>query len=160
MNEVIMSEQDIFEIVNLYADGELDKSIEAKMFSILASNPEAREYFKSLQKIRTVVEKTTEDFPSELEERILRNLKSEMRTAKSFFKNHDIKNLISYAAAIIFLFIDGYLFLKVSSYQERLETVSQQMFFQSKTIEMLYNSYDKVEVKANLDNQIIIKPSI
>ena len=155
-----MSEQDIFEIVNLYADGELDKSIEAKMFSILASNPEAREYFKSLQKIRTVVEKTTEDFPSELEERILRNLKSEMRTAKSFFKNHDIKNLIPYAAAIIFLFIDGYLFLKVSSYQERLETVSQQMFFQSKTIEMLYNSYDKVEVKANLDNQIIIKPSI
>jgi len=155
-----MSEKNYAEIINLYIDGELDKSMESAMFSILASNSEAREYFKSLQKIKNAVEKTTEDFPSELEERIFRNLKNEKKVSESFLGNYNIKNFISYAAAVIFLFISGYLFLKVSSYQERFESVSQQIILQSKTIEMLYNSYENIEVNAKLDNQIIIKPSI
>jgi hypothetical protein len=155
-----MSEKNYAEIINLYIDGELDKSMESAMFSILASNSEAREYFKSLQKIKNAVEKTTEDFPSELEERIFRNLKNEKKVSESFLGNYNIKNFISYAAAVIFLFISGYLFLKISSYQERFESVSQQIILQSKTIEMLYNSYENIEVNAKLDNQIIIKPSI
>jgi hypothetical protein len=67
---------------------------------------------------------------------------------------------ITYAAAIILLFLSGYLFLKVSSYQERVENLSQQMMIQSKTIQMLYNSLPGIEVRATFDNEIIIKPNI
>ena len=155
-----MSENKLLEIINLYIDGELAKSEEASLFSLLASDQTARDYFKQLSVIRNVVDNSAEDFPAELEERILRSVGSKAAARTGIFSNIKIFSAVSYAAALVLLFLSGYLFFKVSNYQERVDNLSQQMIIQSKTIQMLYNSLPGVEVRATFDNEIIIKPNI
>jgi len=40
-----MSENKLIEMINLYFDGELEKSKEVNLFSLLSSDPTARDYF-------------------------------------------------------------------------------------------------------------------
>jgi hypothetical protein len=154
-----MNENKILEMINLYFDGELAKSEEAKLFSLLASDQSARDYFKQLSVIRNAVDNSAEDFPAELEERILRSVGSKAAAKTGIFSNIKIFSAISYAAAFVLLFLSGYLFFKVSNYQERVDNLSEQMMMQTKTIQMLYNSLPGVEVRATFDNEIIIKPN-
>ena len=154
-----MSENKISELINLYFDGELAKSEEANLFSLLASDQSARNYFKQISLIRNAVDNDTEDFPSELEERILRSVGSKASEKTGIFSKIKIFSAISYAAALILLFLSGYLFFKVSNYQGRVNNLSEQMMMQTKTIQMLYNSLPGVEVRATYDNEIIIKPN-
>jgi len=155
-----MQENKIISMINLYFDGELNKGEEVNLFSLLASDQSARNYFKQLSVIRNAVDNSAEDFPLELEERILRSVGSKTSTESGFFSKIKISSAISYAAALILLFLSGYLFFKISNYQERVENLSQQMMIQSKTIQMLYNSLPGIEVRATFDNEIIIKPNI
>ncbi len=154
-----MNENKITETINLYFDGELEKNQEVNLFSLLASDQNARDYFKQLSVIRNAVDNDSEDVPVEIEERILRSIGSKTFTRTGFFSNIKIFSAISYAAALVLLFLSGYLFFKVSNYQERVDNLSQQMIYQSKTIQMLYNSLPGVEVRATYDNEIIIKPN-
>jgi len=154
-----MSENKILETIKLYFDGGLAKSEEANLFSLLANDQSARDYFKQLSVIRNAVDNSAEDFPAELEERILRSVGSRASEKTGIFSKVKIFSAISYAAALILLFLSGYLFFKVSNYQERVDNLSQQMIIQSKTIQMLYNSLPGVEVRATFDNEIIIKPN-
>ena len=155
-----MSENKLTEMINLYFDGELGKDKEVNFFSLLASDKNARDYFKQLSVIRNTVDNSIEDLPSDLEERILRSVGSISTTKAKFFSNLKIFSAISYATALILLFLSGYLFFKVSSYQERVDNLSHQMVNQSRTIQMLYNSLPGVEVRATFDNEIIVKPNI
>ena len=154
-----MTDNKIIESINRYFDGELEKSKEASLFSLLASDQNARDYFKQLSVIRNAVDNSVEDLSTELEERILRSVGSKIPVRSGYFSNIKIFSTISYAAALILLFLSGYLFFKVSNYQERVDNLSQQMFIQSRTIQMLYNSLPGVEVRATFDNEIIIKPN-
>lgn len=155
-----MNDSKLFEMIALYFDGELEKSKEVNLFSLLANDQSARDYFKQLSVIRNAVDNSAEDFPAEVEERILRSVGSNAATKSGFFSNTRIFSAISYAAALILLFLSGYLFFKVESYQERVDNLSQQMMMQSKTIQMLYNSLPGIEVRATFDNEIVIKPNI
>ena len=154
-----MDNKKTIELINLYFDGELEKSKEVNLFSFLASDQTARDYFKQLSVIRNAVDNSAEDLPAELEERILRSVGSKTANKTGIFSNIKIFSTVSYAAALILLFLSGYLFFKVSTYQERVENLSRQMMFQTKTIQMLYNSLPGVEVRATYDNEIIIKPN-
>jgi hypothetical protein len=155
-----MQENKLNEMINLYFDGELSRGEETNLFSLLASDQGGRDYFKQLSFIRNAVDKSTDEFPAELEERILRSVGSKSSVRLGFFSNIKVFSAITYAAAIILLFLSGYLFLKVTSSQEKVDNLSQQMLIQSKTIQMLYNSLPGVEVRATYDNEIIIKPNI
>ena len=155
-----MNYEKVTELINLYFDGELAKSEEASLFSLLASDQTARDYFKQLSVIRNAVDNDREDFPAELEERILRSVGSKAAAKTGMFTNIKFFSAISYASALILLFLSGYLFFKVSNYQERVDNLSQQMIMQSNTIQMLYNSLPSVEVRATYSNEIIIKPNI
>ena len=155
-----MKDEKLIENINLYFDGELEKGEEVNLFSLLASDQSGRDYFKQLSLIRNAVDSSTEELPAELEERILRSVGSKSSVRLGFFSNIKVFSAITYAAAIILLFLSGYLFLRVTSYQERVENLSQQMMIQSKTIRMLYNSLPGIEVRATFDNEIIIKPNI
>ena len=154
-----MSENKIKELINLYFDGELTKSEEANLFTLLAGDQSARDYFKQLSLIRNAVDNDAEDFPAELEERILRSVGSKASEKTGMFSKVKIFSAISYAAALILLLLSGYLFFKVSNYQERVDNLSEQMMMQTKTIQLLYNSLPGVEVRATYDNEIIIKPN-
>jgi len=155
-----MNENKIIELINLYFDGELDKSKEINMFVLLSSVQYARDYFKQLSVIRNAVDSSMEELPLEVGERILRSVEAKTSQNKGVVHNANIFSAISYAAALILLLLSGYLFLKVSSFQERVDTLSEQMIIQTRTIELLYNSLPGIEVRATFDNEIIIKPNI
>lgn len=155
-----MTEGKLMNMINLYFDGELEKSEEINLFSLLANDKTGREYFKQLSLIRNVVENSTEELPEDLEERILRSVESKSNQKTGWFPSIKIFSAITYAAALILLFLSGYLFLKVTSYQEKIDNLSQQMMIQSRTIQMMYNSLPGVEVRATFDNEIVIKPNI
>ncbi|MGQ9848248.1 MAG: anti-sigma factor family protein [Bacteroidales bacterium] len=153
-----MSENKLTELINLYFDGELEKSKEANLFSFLASDQTARDYFKQLSVIRNVVDNDEEDLPSDLEERILRSVGSKAAAKTGVFPKIKIFSAISYAAALVLLFLSGYLFFKVSDYQERIDKLSEQIMKQAKTIQILYNSLPGIEIQATYNNEIIVKP--
>lgn len=146
-------------MINEYFDGELDKKSEVSLFVLLSQNDDAREYFKSLNVLETTVNETLEEFPIELEERILKSI-AKKPVKSGFFSNIKILPAIPYATMLVLLFLSGYLFFKVSSYQEKVDNLSKQMMFQSRTIHLLYNSLPGVEVQAAFDNEIIVKPKI
>ena len=155
-----MQNNKLNEIINLYFDGQLNKNEEANLFSLLVGDGEGRDYFRQLSLIRNTVENSTEEFPDEFEERILRSVGSKSNKRQTFFPNIKIFSAVTYAAAVILLFLSGYLFHKVTNYQDKVDNLSQQMMIQSKTIQMLYNSLPGIEVRASFDNEIIIKPNI
>ena len=82
-----MTENKLLEMINLYFDGELGKSKEVNFFTLLASDQTARDYFKQLSVIRSAVDNDTEDFPAELEERILRSVGSKAVAKTGMFSN-------------------------------------------------------------------------
>ena len=155
-----MSENKIIEMINLYFDGELAKGEEASLFSLLANDQSARDYFRQLSLIKNFTDNDSEDVPIELEERILRSVISKVSSKSGIFSNTRIFSAISYAAAVVLLVLSGYLFFKVSGYQEKVDSLSQQMMYQTRTIQMLYNSLPGVEVVGTIDNKIVIKPKI
>ncbi len=155
-----MNDNKLFEKINLYFDGELEKGEEVNLFSLLVNDQGGRDYFKQMSMMRNAVENSVEDFPPELEERILRSIDSKTSRRSGFFSNIRIFSAITYAAAIILFFLSGYLFFKVSNYQERVDNLSQQMMIQSRTIQMFYNSLPAVEIRATFDNEIVVKPNI
>mgnify|MGYP001431195496 FL=1 len=148
------------ELINLYFDGELEKSEEINLFTLLATDKNARDYFKQLSVIRSAVDNDLEEVPTELEERILRSVGSKASARTGMFSNVKIFSAISYAAALVLLFLSGYLFFKVSNYQERVDNLSQQMMIQSRTIDLLLNSLPSVEIKATTNKDKIFKSKI
>ena len=155
-----MEDKKLLEVINSYFDGELEKGQEPLLFTQLSLNNEAREYFKQLNKIKAAVEESLEEFPEELDERILRSVGSSASLKPGIFSNFKSFSAIPYTAAMILLFLSGYLFFKVSNFQERVDNLSQHVTLQSKTIQMLYNSLPGIEVRATFDNEIIVKPKI
>lgn len=154
-----MNNSKITEMINRYFDGELEKGNEALLFTQLSQNDEGREYFKQLSKIKASIDESLVEFPEELDERILRSVGRTTEKKLGFFTGQKLFASVSYAVAVVLIILSGHLFMKVSTYQEKVDTLSDQMNFQSKTIQMLYNSLPGVEVRATLDNEIIIKPN-
>ena len=155
-----MNDNKITELINLYFDGELDKGKEALLFTQLSQSDEGREYFKQLSKIKASIDESLVEFPEELDERILRSVSKISEKKFSFFTGQRMFASLSYAFAVLLIVLSGYLFMKVSTYQEKVDMLSTQMIMQSRTIQMLYNSLPGVEVRATFDNEIIVKPNI
>ena len=155
-----MNGDKLLEMVNLYFDGELKKNQESLLFTRLAENNEARDYFLQLSRIQTAVADSSEEFPEELDERILRTIGSENTSGRSFITKSRLFLAVSLAASVVLLLLSSYLFLRIDSFHNRVDDLSQQIKIQSRTIEMLYNSLPGIEVESSLKNAIIIKPNI
>ena len=153
-----MDDNRLIEMINLYLDGELKKDQELFLFTRLAADNEAREYFNQLNSIKTAIAGSPEEFPEDLDERILRTISSENLSGRSLFSGNKLLLVVSLAASIVLLLFSGYLFLRIDSYHEKVNDLSQQVKLQSQTIEMLYNSLPGIQVESSLKNTIIIKP--
>ena len=153
-----MDDNRLIEMINLYLDGELKKDQELFLFTRLAADNEAREYFNQLNSIKTAIAGSPEEFPADLDERILRTISSENLSGRSLFSGNKLLLAVSLAASIVLLLFSGYLILRIDSYHEKVNDLSLQVKQQSQTIEMLYNSLPGIQVESSLKNAIIIKP--
>lgn len=156
-----MTTDQINMMIDQYFDGELEKSKEPILFTHLSLNDESRDYFKALNKIRNTIAETVEDFPLELEERILY---SAANTEKRWFNlnlTNNIPLLFSYAAAIVLLLVSIFLYTESVNYRAAIETKTQQINQQNELIELFYNSLlPGVDVEGKIVNKVIIKSDI
>jgi hypothetical protein len=146
------------ELIQLYADGELEKSKEPDLFIHLGKCEECRLYFKTLNEISASIIK--EEFPADLERRIFRSLieKGE-KNKNNFFKRIYIPAL-SYAAALIIIITGIVLYMKINEYRNEIAVINQQIKYQSQTIDLLYNSLSPTVVHAKYDHEIIIRTKL
>jgi len=163
-----MTTDEIKNLVQLYFDNELEKDREPLLFSLLSGNYEAREYFKQLNLIRTVVDNTVEQFPEELEERIFNSLmpvgrqvkKEEASLRFGFARNYFVPAL-SLAAVIVMMIISMFFYSELRDYKLKVDIISEQVKGQNQTIELiLNNSLPPAVIKAAFENEILIKSNL
>lgn len=155
-----MSSENVFQLINMYFDNELNRKEEKSLFNLLAENQEARDYFKSMQIISEAVEDSKEEFPLDLDQKILTGIfKSEERKPLlSFFRNPVA--LLSYSFSIILLVIALLFYGESRSYQEQLTNTITQINYQKEQMELLLNSLPAAEVIGRGEEQVIIKSSL
>lgn len=68
-----MSTEKVKEIINQYFDNELNKSEEIFLFTQLSQNEEARNYFKEMNLLNSVIKEGVEEFPQNLDEKYFQN---------------------------------------------------------------------------------------
>jgi hypothetical protein len=148
-------------IIQTYFDGELEKSSEPHLFNLLAQDEEARNYFRQLSELKKSVNSAVEEFPYELEERILSSLITENKNSVfSFFRTNLIPAFS--LVVVIVLFVLVYIFsVELRDYKSRVEIITNVVKTQNETIELLINSsLPPVEVQAGWENEIIIKTNL
>lgn len=154
-----MKTEDYKYMINSYFDGELNREKEALLFTYLSQDEECREYFKSMNLLKSSVEKSFEDFPLQLEERIL-NSAGSVSERNGFF-NKNIFAVVSYSLAVILLIFSIMFYRESSSYKEKLDTAIEQVNKQNQILQAVLNSIPSVVVKASeVKNDIIVTPKL
>lgn len=143
--------------VDLYFDGELNKSSESFLFSELAKNEECREYFKQVNRTNNILMEAAEEFPVDLERRIFAKI-SNLNEKPFWYKQ--IFPVLSYSFAVILLIVGLFMFFEMREYRNEIRLTSRQMLEQQQTINLLINSLPNVEVESELQNAVIIKANL
>jgi hypothetical protein len=156
-----MNNEEIKNLIQLFHDNELDKGRETVLFSVLSANEEAREYFKELNLLKTGVSAAASDFPELLEKRIFTSVQNIPAKRTAGFKRNIYLSAASLSIAVLMLFVSLFLFFEMRDYRSRIDTVSEQVRIQNRTIEMiLYNSLPPAEVETKKVNEIIIRANL
>ena len=153
-----MSSEKIKELINRYFDNELDKNEEVFLFTQLSQMDEAREYFKQMNVLSENMKNTFEEFPLGLEEGILNATVTEIKKERRFPFN--LTTVIGYVFSVVLLVISLLVYTESIEYKKDIEMNIQQINYQNKMLEMMFNSLPPTEVKAKLENPIIIRPTI
>jgi hypothetical protein len=152
-----MKTEQIYMMIDEFFDGELEKNKEPILFTHLSLNDECRDYFKSLNKIKSTLTETIEDFPQELEERILYSAANTEKKLFNFNLSGNLPAFFSYAIATVLLIASIFLYSQSLSYQEKMESKIQQVNQQDQLINLLINSLPEARVEGQIENQIVIK---
>ncbi len=155
-----MTTEQIYKMIDEFFDGELDKNKEPLLFTHLSLNDECREYFKSLNKIKSTITETVEEFPFELEERILYSAANSEKKRFNLNLTGNLPAFFSYAIATVLLIVSILLYSQSLSYKQSLESTMQQVHRQDQLIELLFNGLPPATVESNFINQVDVKPSI
>ncbi len=150
-----------FNIIQMYFDGELEKSREHFLFNLLAQNEKARNYFKQLSELKKSANSTIEEFPSGLEESILSALITEKKYSVFSFFRANLIPAFSFAVVIILLILVYLFSIELKEYKFRVDTITNVVKTQNETIELLINSsLPTVEVHPGWENEIIVKTNL
>jgi hypothetical protein len=149
--------QNEFEIIDRYFDGECAKEDEIILFAFLSKNAEAREYFKSLNKVKENTRLLTEELPDELEKNIFHSIENSLQKKRKPLIEKKIRPYFFYAAAIIVLFAIIAGFWKIREYKKNLDYTVSKVEQQEKLIQLMFNStLPAAEVNSNFENTIIV----
>lgn len=152
-----MRTEDYKYMINSYFDGELDREKEAVLFTYLSQDEECREYFKSMNLLRTAVDKTNEEFPEQLEERILYSLQNNNENKFSFLFTNNLFAAASYAVAVILIILSVFFYSESNVYKSKLENTIQHINRQEQLLQLIMNSMPApVVVEANQYEEVIV----
>jgi hypothetical protein len=157
-----MVNDELRNMVDLYFDGELEKDKEPVLFTALAVDIDAREYFKNLHVLQALVIESTESFPVDLEENI-RALVKPVKT-KSYnyinFRNR-MSHIVSITAAAILFIVCSLLFLDVKDYKSKIASITEQAKEQNEIMNLvLNNNLPEFVISPDTKNEIIVRAKL
>ncbi len=157
-----MNTNELITIVDLYFDNELEKSKEPIMFIQLSQDLEAREYFKKMNVLKTEMANSMQEFPSNLDEKILRKTGSLSEKRFSFFKDKKIFTAVAFSITIVLLALTIFFYSKSEEYKVQFVDLTREVKQQNDKLELLMNALPQVEVQGGYfqTKQIIVRPKI
>jgi hypothetical protein len=157
-----MKTNELINMIDNYFDGELEKGKEPIMFTSLALDEEAREHFKKMNLLITGIMQTMEEFPSSLDEKILRSVGSIQEKHTSAFINKKVFYVITYSATIVLLILTIFFYSKTEEYKVQFYDLTREVKNQNDKIELLMNTLPEVEVTGGYlrTKQIIVTPKL
>lgn len=152
-----MNTEEIKLMTDEFLDGELDKNKEPILFTHLSLDDEAREYFKSLNSIKSVIESTIEEFPESLDSRILYSITSTNKRNIFFTVKSNIPALLSYTLSVLLLVVSLLFYFQTVSYRDNLDKKIEQVDQKNQMIELLMNSLPLTEITASYANPVKVE---
>ncbi|MBK8944950.1 MAG: hypothetical protein IPM32_06705 [Ignavibacteriae bacterium] len=155
-----MSTEKVKEIINQYFDNELNKSEEIFLFTQLSQNEEARNYFKEMNLLNSVIKESVEEFPQNLDEKIFSKLKHEKQIPIHFKNYNKLFSYMTYGFALLLLALSFFFYNESMQYRNKLELSFQQINQQNQMIQVLFNTLPQAEVRGTIENAIVVTPKM
>ena len=156
-----MSTNEIINMINQYFDDELEKGKEPIMFTFLSQDSEAREYFKKLNALKSGLVNSLEEFPTALDEKILRSIGQSNENQLTFFINKKVFSAITYSVSVILLILTIFFYSKSEDYKVQFVDLTREVKKQNERLELIMNALPPVDVSGSYyrTKQIIVKPN-
>jgi len=156
-----MNTNEIISMIDLYFDGELEKGKEPVMFTVLAQDLEAREHFKKMNLLKNVFTTSIEQFPSSLDEKILRSVGDLNEKQTAFFINKKVFSVMTYSVTVILLILTMFFYSKSEEYKVQFFDLTREVKKQNDKLELLMNALPQVDVSGSYyrTKQIIVRPN-
>jgi len=150
-----MNTDDIKLMIDLYADGELEKTKEPLLFTMLSQNSEARDYFKGVNYLKNNFQQNGTEYPARLDERILHSVESAQTKQSTVFTNKNIFLFFSYSlvAALLLISLNFYKqseqFKKQSEdYKAQFNNLTYEVKKQNADLQLILNAMPEIEVRS------------
>jgi len=149
-------------MIDLYFDGELDKGKEVIMFSILSRDYEAREYFKKLNALKAGLAAAADEFPAELDQKILHAVGGLNEKKENFFTNRKIFSAAAYSVSLLLLILTIFFYSRSEEYKVQFADLTREVKKQNDRLELIMNALPQVDVSGSYyrTQQIIVRPNI
>jgi len=157
-----MNTNEIIRMIDLYFDGELDKGKEPVMFTLLSQDSEAREYFKKLNSLKNRMVSVMEEFPSKLDEKILRSVGGLNEKQTILFINKKVFSAVTYTVSVVLLILTIFFYSKSEEYKVQFVDLTREVKKQNDKLELIMNALPQVDVSGSYyrTKQIIVRPNI
>ena len=145
-----MKTDEIKTMIDLYIDSELSKEKEILLFTMLSQDGDAREYFKSVNYLKNNFQNNIEEFPSKLDESILKQIEGTHKKHAFVSINKKVLLWASCAAAAFLIFISAFYYNKYEDYKDQLVNLSREVKKQNQDLQLIMNAMPEIEVKGRV----------
>jgi len=150
---------DYKEMVEAFFNGELTKEEEMALFTGLATNNEAKDYFRKSNFLKAGMELTKCAVPVELDKKIANVIFNAGKERSDNFRIN-IQTVITYALSVAFLILSFLFYSIARDYKRELKEARSTIQYQRTTLKVLMNSLPPVNIKENIPNEIIINKKL
>jgi hypothetical protein len=156
-----MNTIEINAMIDLYFDGELEKGKEAVMFTLLSQDTDAREYFKRSNLLKAGIAKSIEEFPPQLDEKILRSIGGLNEKENILFINKKVFSAVTYTVSVILLILTIFFYSKSEEYKVQFTDLTREVQKQNDRLELIMNALPPVDVSGSYyrTKQIVVRPN-
>lgn len=157
-----MNTGEIKEMADLFADGELPKEKEPILFTMLSQDSEAREYFKGINYIKHAFQNTMQEFPTNLDEKVLHSVEKLQNKQSTVFINKKTFLFLSYSVVAICIFATIMFYNKSESYKDQFVNLTQEVKKQNADLQLILNAMPEIEVRSGYYRtpEIVVKANM
>jgi hypothetical protein len=155
-----MKTAELINLIDLYFDGELEKSREAILFTSLGADMDAREYFKKRNSLQAAMLNEMEEFPQSLDEKILMKLEKIESKRSNTFLSQKVFTAIAYSFSIILLASSIFYYSRSQEYKVQFYDLTREVRKQNEQINLLMNALPQVDVQGSYVKikEVVVRP--